>query len=198
MDADPSQHRNSTQRREGGEPSPHFRRTRMKATPGLLVRLRRPSVVPTHLCHPERGSAAERVEGSPEVRNGDLGWKGIPTLGGFFDSLAPKEQNRSASCEGFAAAHNGPAETPRSQSCREVISMAHRNPPGSVPSWGGIVDSQDGCRYTLHDGRCVATGFQPVGDCGPGRAWPGLAVPWHTSRLSGSIVPRCTDSRFLP
>ncbi len=26
------------------------------------------------------------------------------------------------------------------------------------------VDSQDGCRYTIPNGRGVATGFQPVGD----------------------------------
>jgi len=28
------------------------------------------------------------------------------------------------------------------------------------------VDSQDGCRYTTHNGRYVTTGFQPVGDSG--------------------------------
>jgi len=41
----------------------------------------------TRPCHPERGSAADRVEGSPEARNNGESCDAMPTLGRFFGSL---------------------------------------------------------------------------------------------------------------
>ncbi len=73
-----------------------------------------------------------------------------------------------------------------------------RQRPGQRPgaAFGHVTDdSQDGCRYTIKNGRCVATGFQPVGGRGSGRD-SGRCRPGseEKNRPSGCRVRHCAGS----
>ncbi len=55
--------------------------------------------------------------------------------------------------------------------CRENREQRQREGQRQGTAFGHVTDdSQDGCRYTIKNGRCVATGFQPVGGRGSDRA----------------------------
>ncbi len=89
---------------------------------------------------------------------------------------------------------------PRSLTTSRGSGSVRGERPGQRPgtAFGHVTDdSQDGCRYTIKNGRCVATGFQPVGgsDRGSGRCRPGSE---GKKRPSGCRVRYCAGSTLRP